>query len=193
MRQLRPGAADPGLFLLCCLLAASPFAAAAVAAADAKVHDIALVPPPPRASGAYGVIGRRDVLPRKLDDYVLDDFYLVSTVGGMLSARDRKTGKERWNIESEDDAVQTINHRANASDVNTDDTLWIVQPSEDGELMFYSQDGLEVCVAGRREGWGLMGAEIKLYGQRHHPADPVHAPRHRHGLQRLQEHDHLCD
>lgn len=81
---------------------------------------------------------------RSLDDYEVEDFVLMSTVNGTLSARDRKTGKERWQIHTEDAAVQTINHRANTTE-QEDAMTWIVEPSEDGELFFYTPEGgLEV-------------------------------------------------
>lgn len=83
---------------------------------------------------------------RSLDDYEVEDFVLMATVNGTLSARDRKTGRERWQIHTEDAAVQTINHRVNSSSTKTapdqDDLMtWIVEPSEDGELLFYTPEG----------------------------------------------------
>lgn len=156
MRQLRPGAGDSGHFFFYLVASLSLFSAAAAAAgSDVKdsfsqpPKDVAVVPTPQETYHApgYGAIRRRNVVgnvhPRNLNDYELEDFYLVSTVGGMLSARDRKTGKERWNIHTEEGAVQTINHRANSTGDDHDHQTWIVQPSEDGELLFHTQDGLE--------------------------------------------------
>jgi glucose dehydrogenase len=92
---------------------------------------------------------------RNLNDYEIEDFVLLATVDGTLSARDRKTGKERWQINTEDGAVQTVNHKANPSSVagvhggeaaQDDAVTWIVEPTEDGELLLFlsPEGGLEV-------------------------------------------------
>ena len=121
-------------------------------------------------SGGYGGIrGSRGgnmvggyVAHRSLDDYEMEDFVLMATVNGTLSARDRRTGKERWQIHTVDAAVETINHRTNSSSspADPDDMMtWIVEPSEDGELFFYTPEGgLEVIFA-LCEGRGGEGGE----------------------------------
>jgi len=88
----------------------------------------------------YDYVGQAQ---RSLNDYEPTDFVLLTTVAGTLSSRDRRTGKERWQINTDDGAVETINHLANSS---SEDTMqWIVEPSEDGQLLFYTpENGLEV-------------------------------------------------
>jgi serine/threonine-protein kinase/endoribonuclease IRE1 len=179
MRQLRrPGAGDSGrLFSYFVVVALLSFYAAIVSTIatpssdriDASAASTLRAETPARAK-AIGIQAPKDlavVTPssyggirgvgsvvgygqrRSLNDYEVEDFVLMATVNGKLSARDRKTGRERWQIHTEDAAVQTINHRLNSSSstAEQDDSMtWIVEPSEDGELLFYTPEGgLEVC------------------------------------------------
>lgn len=83
---------------------------------------------------------------RNLEDWEVEDFVLLATVDGKLHARDRKTGRERWSLELEKPMVETIDHRPNLSNVNKDyqpismhDYVWIVEPSQNGNLYIYRQ------------------------------------------------------
>lgn len=85
---------------------------------------------------------------RKLEDWEVEDFVLLATVDGRLHARDRKTGKERWNLIHEKPMVQTKYHRRTESDLEDgytgtilEDYLWIVEPSRDGSLYYYNPSG----------------------------------------------------
>ncbi|KAI4275146.1 MAG: hypothetical protein LQ337_003439 [Flavoplaca oasis] len=87
---------------------------------------------------------------RSLQDWEVEDFILLATVDGSIHARDRKTGKARWELQVDKPMVETIYHPKNDSlsdSARTDhDLLWIVEPSKDGDIYFYNQarnDGLQ--------------------------------------------------
>ena len=123
-------------------------------ATDRRVDKIGLYPPSiNRAS--YDIVRRHlyeDTglgVARKLQDWEVEDFFLISTVDGNLLARDRKTGQNRWELFSETPVVQTIYHRQNDTQTSDripdDDFVYIVEPTEDGVLFRYHPDlGLEV-------------------------------------------------
>ncbi|BDD55426.1 bifunctional endoribonuclease/protein kinase ire1 [Monascus purpureus] len=80
---------------------------------------------------------------RSLQDWEVEDFVLLATVDGTIHARDRKTGTPLWALEvPSGPMVESIYHRANRStfdDVQPeDDFLWIVEPSQDGNIYIYS-------------------------------------------------------
>lgn len=85
---------------------------------------------------------------RSLEDWEVEDFVLLATVDGKLHARDRKTGKERWELSYERPMVETTYYRRNRSSVEEDyesipidDFLWIVEPSRDGSIYIYRPGG----------------------------------------------------
>ncbi|KAL8653055.1 MAG: hypothetical protein Q9226_004005 [Calogaya cf. arnoldii] len=87
---------------------------------------------------------------RSLQDWEVEDFILLATVDGSIHARDRKTGKARWELQVDNPMVETIYHPKNDSlsdSARTEhDLLWIVEPSKDGDIYFYNQarnDGLQ--------------------------------------------------
>lgn len=80
---------------------------------------------------------------RSLQDWEVEDFVLLATVDGSIHARDRRTGAARWALEvPSSPMVESIYHRANRSSFDRaqpeDDFLWIVEPSQDGNLYIYS-------------------------------------------------------
>ena len=83
---------------------------------------------------------------RSLQDWEVEDFVLLATVDGSIHARDRRTGAARWELEVDKPMVETVYHTQNKSDLDTvrpgDDFLWIVEPSQDGDIYFYNQGGL---------------------------------------------------
>ncbi len=88
---------------------------------------------------------------RSLQDWEVEDFILLATVDGSIHARDRKTGKAKWELQVDKPMVETIYHakndsRADSARTEQDDLLWIVEPSKDGDIYFYNQarnDGLQ--------------------------------------------------
>lgn len=88
--------------------------------------------------------------PRLIQDWEIEDFVLLATVDGTLHARDRSSGKRRWELFSETPVVETIYHRQNNSRTNQDmieddNFVWIVEPTEEGALFRYHPEfGLEV-------------------------------------------------
>ena len=87
---------------------------------------------------------------RKIEDWEVEDFVLLATIDGKLHARDRRTGKERWNLVHEKPMVETKYHRRGRSTVEEhyersilDDYLWIVEPSRDGGIYYYNPDSSE--------------------------------------------------
>jgi len=87
---------------------------------------------------------------RKIEDWEVEDFVLLATIDGKLHARDRRTGKERWNLVHEKPMVETKYHRRERSAVEEDyersildDYLWIIEPSRDGSIYYYNPDSSE--------------------------------------------------
>lgn len=87
---------------------------------------------------------------RKIEDWEVEDFVLLATIDGKLHARDRRTGKERWNLVHEKPMVETTYHRRNRSAVEEEyersvieDFLWIVEPSRDGAIYYYNPDSAD--------------------------------------------------
>lgn len=91
---------------------------------------------------------------RFIHDWEVENYVLVSTVDGTLCATDRKTGDTIWEIFSSDPIVLTTSHRANASDlavewIPDDNLIWIVEPTNGGQLFYFSPDsGLKVIPGG---------------------------------------------
>ena len=83
---------------------------------------------------------------RSLQDWEVEDFVLLATVDGSIHARDRKTGAARWELEVEAAMVETTYHSQNKSLLDQSkleyDFLWIVEPSQDGDIYIYNQGGL---------------------------------------------------
>ena len=83
---------------------------------------------------------------RSLQDWEVEDFVLLATVDGSIHARDRKTGAARWELEVEEAMVETTYHSQNKSLLDQStleyDFLWIVEPSQDGDIYIYNQGGL---------------------------------------------------
>ncbi|KAL7266643.1 bifunctional endoribonuclease/protein kinase ire1 [Rhizina undulata] len=113
---------------------------------DDNSKAIVTVAPPGlgiRNGAGSGSLGRHQ---RSIHDWEVEDFVLLATVDGTLHARDRKTGIQRWEIFSSEPVVQTVYHRANDTKIVNqgipdDDVVWIVEPVQDGALLFYSPDG----------------------------------------------------
>lgn len=98
--------------------------------------------PPARTSTPAGLAPQLQA--RSLQDWEVEDFVLLATVDGTIHARDRKTGAPRWALEVPGSPmVETIYHRPNYTDFADvrpeDDLLWIVEPSQDGNLYVYNQ------------------------------------------------------
>ncbi|KAG9236259.1 hypothetical protein BJ875DRAFT_372469 [Amylocarpus encephaloides] len=110
----------------------------------------AVAAPPARYPTPSGGITSRTHIARNLEDWEVEDFVLLATVDGKLHARDRKTGKERWELSYERPMVETTYYRRNRSSVEEDfepipidDFLWIVEPSRDGSLYIYRPGGAD--------------------------------------------------
>lgn len=80
---------------------------------------------------------------RSLQDWQVEEFVLLATVDGSIHARDRRTGAPRWELEVDKPMVETIYHTRNKSDDDGDrpeyNFLWIVEPSQDGDIYIYNQ------------------------------------------------------
>jgi len=81
---------------------------------------------------------------RLLRDWEVEDLILLATIDGTIHARDRKTGQERWSLGiPESPMIETIHHRLmNVSDPDEgeDDYIFIVEPSQDGNLYLQHKD-----------------------------------------------------
>ncbi|RDL40077.1 Uncharacterized protein BP5553_00056 [Venustampulla echinocandica] len=110
--------------------------------------DSAVAAPPARQSTTTRAGLSSPHIARSLEDWEVEDFVLLATVDGKLHARDRKTGKERWELSYERPMVETKYFRRNRSEIEEDyesipidDFLWIVEPSRDGSLYIYRPGG----------------------------------------------------
>lgn len=110
--------------------------------------DTAVAAPPPRLSSISSAGLSSPHSARSLEDWEVEDFVLLATVDGKLHARDRKTGKEKWELSYERPMVETKYHRRNRSEVEEDyesapidDIIWVVEPSQDGSLYIYRPGG----------------------------------------------------
>ena len=83
---------------------------------------------------------------RSLQDWEVEDFVLLATVDGSIHARDRKSGAAKWSLEVDKPMVETVYHTQNKSEHEGRkpeyDFLWIVEPSQDGDIYIYNQGGL---------------------------------------------------
>ncbi|KAF2142081.1 uncharacterized protein K452DRAFT_227232 [Aplosporella prunicola CBS 121167] len=95
-------------------------------------------PPARSAAGPSGAISSRERA-RSLQDWEVVDFVLLATVDGMMHARDRNTGEERWTLYADRPMVDMVYHRRNSTGGPSDQILdegfeWIVEPNQDGSL-----------------------------------------------------------
>ena len=97
------------------------------------------------ADSSAGLSSRHQA--RSLQDWEVADFVLLATVDGKIYARDRKTGEPRWALEADTPMVEITYNEGNTSQRRTDsqsieneDLVWIVEPSQDGNLYVYSQE-----------------------------------------------------
>ncbi|KAK9471191.1 uncharacterized protein V1510DRAFT_215417 [Dipodascopsis tothii] len=74
---------------------------------------------------------------RRIGDWDLAGFLLVSTVDGSLHACRRNTGERLWTLEGQGSAVKAA-APATAADGDHEDITWIVEPLEDGSLYYFT-------------------------------------------------------
>ena len=101
---------------------------------------------PIRGSGKNAGLSTPLFHARSLQDWEVEDFVLLATVDGSIHARDRKTGAPRWELEVDMPMVETVYHTNTSIGVDGErpehDFLWIVEPSQDGDIYIYNQGGL---------------------------------------------------
>ena len=101
------------------------------------------------AGSSAGLSSRQQA--RSLQDWEVADFVLLATVDGKIYARDRKTGEPRWALEADTPMVEIKYNEGNASRRKFDgqadgqtgeneELVWIVEPSQDGNLYVYSPE-----------------------------------------------------
>lgn len=110
--------------------------------------DSAVAAPPSRLSSLPSAGLSSPQSARSLEDWEVEDFVLLATVDGKLYARDRKTGRERWELSYERPMVETKHFRRNRSELEEDyvpmaidDFIWIVEPNNDGSVYVYMPPG----------------------------------------------------
>ncbi|KAJ2900727.1 putative Serine/threonine kinase IRE1 [Zalerion maritima] len=118
-------------------------ASAVRAPADRNIQPLALV----FADGA-GLLSLQHPA-RSLDDWEVEDFVLLASVDGTLTAAERRTGKTIWTINTDRPMVETTHYppHINASD-NPDSPyddpfsvykwVWSVEPRGDGNIYIWS-------------------------------------------------------
>ncbi|KAI4241913.1 MAG: hypothetical protein L6R40_004312 [Gallowayella cf. fulva] len=123
---------------------------------------------PARGSGRSAGISSPHIA-RSLQDWEVEDFILLATVDGSIHARDRKTGKARWELQVDKPMVETIYHPKNDSLLDPAqselDFLWIVEPSKDGDIYLYNQ--------GRNGGLQRLHMTVKQLVEDHSPYESV--------------------
>ncbi|KAJ1327405.1 serine/threonine-protein kinase/endoribonuclease IRE1 [Microdochium nivale] len=94
---------------------------------------------------------------RSLGDWEVEDFVLLATVDGHLHAVDRDSGDERWHLEVEQPAVETIHHNTSGFGESTSHPLygniWAIEPTRNGPLYVWTQSEL---------GSGLMSTGLTM-------------------------------
>ncbi|KAH6671136.1 hypothetical protein B0J14DRAFT_656124 [Halenospora varia] len=121
--------------------------ASAIATLAPADHTAVAAPPARRPSTLSAGLTSLHTNARNLEDWEVEDFVLLATVDGKLHARDRKTGKERWELSYERPMVETRYNRNRSAvreeydTIPIDDFLWIVEPSRDGSLYIYRPGG----------------------------------------------------
>ena len=113
----------------------------------APAQSAVAAPPTRRPSHTTVGLGSPHIA-RSLEDWEVEDFVLLATVDGKLHARERKTGREKWQLSAEMPMVKTEYNRQRRSTVDpdysplsVDEYLWIVEPSRDGNLFIYVPNG----------------------------------------------------
>ncbi|KAJ6445176.1 1-phosphatidylinositol 4,5-bisphosphate phosphodiesterase 1 [Purpureocillium lavendulum] len=114
----------------------------------APAHAVRAPHPPrhlrPTSIPATGLTSPQNA--RSLEDWEVEDFVLLATIDGTLYATDRKTGKERWQLEVDQPMVETVHHRANSSVLDDDYSpvdhyIWAVEPNRDGGVYVWVPSG----------------------------------------------------
>ena len=85
---------------------------------------------------------------RSLQDWEVEDIFLLATLDGVIHARDRDTGIEKWALGIPDTPmVETIHHRqrdgnrsSDESNLIEDNYMFVVEPSKDGNLYIQHKD-----------------------------------------------------
>lgn len=85
---------------------------------------------------------------RSLQDWEVEDIFLLATLDGVIHARDRETGIEKWALGIPDTPmIETIHHRqrdgnrsSDESNLIEDDYMFVVEPSKDGNLYIQHKD-----------------------------------------------------
>lgn len=77
---------------------------------------------------------------RSLQDWQVEDIVLLATVDGKLFARDRISGRPRWELQVDRPMVETVYHQNTTASIDSthQHLLWIVEPSEAGALYIYA-------------------------------------------------------
>ncbi|KAL8731524.1 MAG: hypothetical protein Q9166_003370 [cf. Caloplaca sp. 2 TL-2023] len=142
--------------------------AIATTIAPAGHHPAVRAAPPARGSGPSAGISSPHIA-RSLQDWEVEDFILLATVDGSIHARDRKTGKARWELHVDNPMVETIYHPQNESLLDPTrpehNLLWIVEPSQDGDIYYFNQ--------GRNGGLRKMHMTVKKLVADHSPYESV--------------------
>lgn len=86
--------------------------------------------------------------PRSINDWMVADLILVSSIDGSLHARDRQTGLEVWEIPGDTPLVQVSTseelknksklHTPSSSTCEDCDIIWIVEPLGEGTLYYFT-------------------------------------------------------
>lgn len=104
-----------------------------------------------KGDGGVGSFGGHGIQ-RDISEYVLEDFVILATLDGHLTARDRQTGEWRWEITTDQPSVQSRFHgerkvkrvgregEVEEREVMEEKVEWMLSPTEDGELYFYSPE-----------------------------------------------------
>ncbi|KAK7990259.1 IRE protein kinase [Apiospora arundinis] len=84
---------------------------------------------------------------RSLGRWEVEDYVLLATVDGHLYAINKESGDERWHLEVEQPAVETIHHRPNNTLLEDysyhplDDHVWAVEPTQHGPVYLWQPSG----------------------------------------------------
>ncbi|KAF2176695.1 hypothetical protein K469DRAFT_645413 [Zopfia rhizophila CBS 207.26] len=107
----------------------------AVATLSSAPAASAVRAPPTRNAAPSGGLTRQSA--RSLQDWEVEDFVLLATVDGHIHASDRYNGQEIWDLDAGKPMVETTYHKNDSDNDNNPQNkpfIWIVEPTEDGNL-----------------------------------------------------------
>ncbi|ORY66618.1 uncharacterized protein BCR38DRAFT_484234 [Pseudomassariella vexata] len=146
-----------------------PYDASALATVALEHHSVRAPKSPRQLSSVLAGAGLSSPQSaRSLERWEVEDFVLLATVDGHIYAVNKESGEERWRLDSEYPAVETIHNRPNKSSGDDDyhpihDYIWAVEPTQDGPVYVYKSSGVGAGLTST--GWTMKKIVEELSGR----------------------------